>query len=392
MIWRFRRFENFSGNPCPEKALALAWRLVAASLPLGQPQREQKIQPIWEPQYGIPALHDLIRAIPEPSKESLTGSIEKEHKQLEQAQPTYQQWARQAQAIYQVVEPRDIDQRLAFLMQKEQQSPNQITQVLAQSPAVQELLRRSPTYTQSYSEFCQSSARDNQATWQAELDQYHRAMEIERQQQEQRRRAVELKQQQQLAATPRPTPDGSLEQVALQGNSTQKRRRSSLPQVTDFQLLAAERRVALYFQVAPINPTDQQLAFVTERHQKQLATAAAANQEYRRLEQELESASIVEQLLPGYREKKKEAAKLAARFIGEASEMERTQEKLNQLEQQRRTFSQWQTSPQTQEMERLRDYLNTKESQTRLKEIKAQQRSRSRQQKPEREMGRGFHL
>jgi len=100
----------------------------------------------------------------------------------------------------------------------------------------------------------------------------------------------------------------------------------------------------------------------------------------------------VDKLLPSYREKKKEAAKLAARFISAASEMERTQEKLNQLEQQRRTFSQWQTSPQTQEMERLRDYLNTPEAQTRLKEIKAQQRELERQQKPSREMGRGLSL
>jgi len=157
-------------------------------------------------------------------------------------------------------------------------------------------------------------------------------------------------------------------------------------------LLAPTRRVALYFQVAPINPTDQQLAFATERHQKQLATAAAANQEYRRLEQELDSASIVDKLLPGYREKKKEAAKLAARFIGEASEMERTQEKLNQLEQQRRTFELWQTSPQTQEMEHLRDYLNTEEAQTRLQEIKAKAREYSRQQKPEKGQGWGLSL
>ncbi len=82
-------------------------------------------------------------------------------------------------------------------MQSQQQSPKQITQVLAQSPAVQELLRRSTSYAQSYSEFCQSYARANQATWQAELDQYHRAVEIERQRQEQQRIAKERQQQQQ---------------------------------------------------------------------------------------------------------------------------------------------------------------------------------------------------
>jgi len=73
---------------------------------------------------------------------------------------------------------------------------------------------------------------------------------------------------------------------------TQKRSEENLPQITSEQLVAAERRVALYFQAAPTNPTDQQLAIAHERHQKKLTTAATANQEYRRNEQELESASV----------------------------------------------------------------------------------------------------
>ena len=47
-------------------------------------------------------------------------------------------------------------------MQSQQQSPNQITQVLAQSPAVQELLTRDPSYVQSYSEFCKFRSKKPQ--------------------------------------------------------------------------------------------------------------------------------------------------------------------------------------------------------------------------------------
>ena len=162
-----------------------------------QPPRERKTPQVWSPQYGIPAVQDLIRAIPEhsPSLQALTP--DSANRQPEKAQAAYQQWAHQARAIYQVGEPQDIDQRIAFLMQSRQQSSNQITQVLAQSPAVQELLRRSLTYVQSYSEFCQSQAAANQSTWQALLDQYREAVEIERQRQEQQRIALELRQQQQ---------------------------------------------------------------------------------------------------------------------------------------------------------------------------------------------------
>jgi len=162
-----------------------------------QPPREQKIQPVWSPQYGIPDIQDLIRAIPEHPFELQAETPDNANRQLDKAQATYQQWAKQAKAIYRVVEPQDVDQRIAFLMQSQQQAPNQITQVLAQSPAVQELLRRSTTCVQSYSQFCQSQASTNQATWQTELDQYRRAVEMELEQQEQRRIALELKQQQQ---------------------------------------------------------------------------------------------------------------------------------------------------------------------------------------------------
>ncbi|MBA2748329.1 MAG: relaxase/mobilization nuclease domain-containing protein [Tatlockia sp.] len=158
---------------------------------------EPKIQQIWSSQYGIPAIEDLIKAIPENLKEPQAETPERNRRQREKNQATYQQWHSLTKAIYRVEDTKDIDPRIAFLMQSEQQSPNQITQVLAQSPAVQELLKRDFTYVQSYSQFCQSQASDNQATWQPELDQYLQAMELERQQQEERRVATEHQQQQQ---------------------------------------------------------------------------------------------------------------------------------------------------------------------------------------------------
>lgn len=161
------------------------------------PLPEPKIQQIWSPQYGIPAIEDLIKAIPEQLKESQSETPERERRQREKASSAYQQWASLTRAIYRVKEPKDIDPRIAFLMQSEQQTPSQITQVLAQSPAVQELLKRDFTYVQSYSQFCQTQASDNQAIWQPELNQYRRAVELERQQQEEQRIASARQQQQQ---------------------------------------------------------------------------------------------------------------------------------------------------------------------------------------------------
>lgn len=181
--------------------------LLELELPTPQPSpepvsnqslRERKNQQVWSPQYGIPAIEDLILAIPEHSKEPQAEIPSLAHGQREEAQASYQQWTSLARTIYQVGEPQDIDQRIAFLMQSQQQSSNQITQVLAQSPAVQELRRRDFSYVQSYSKFCQSQAGANQSTWQQSLDQYLRAVEAERQQQQQQRIALERQQQQQL--------------------------------------------------------------------------------------------------------------------------------------------------------------------------------------------------
>lgn len=158
---------------------------------------EPKIQQIWSSQYGIPAIEDLVKAIPENLKEPQAETPEKVHRKREKAQAIYQQWDSLTRSIYRVEDPKDIDPRIAFVMQSQQQTPGQITQVLAQSPAVQELLKRDLTYAQNYSQFCQSQACDNQATWQTQLDQYRRAVELERQQQEERRIAQERQQQQQ---------------------------------------------------------------------------------------------------------------------------------------------------------------------------------------------------
>lgn len=158
---------------------------------------EQKIQLLWEPQYGIPAIQDLILAIPENLSQPQAEPPDIAHGQREKASSAYQQWALLARVIYRVEEPQDVDQRIAFLMLEQQQSLNKITQVLAQSPAVDELLKRDHSYSVSYSEFCQTQASANYTTWQAELIQYRRAVEIERQQQEQQRIAKERQLQEQ---------------------------------------------------------------------------------------------------------------------------------------------------------------------------------------------------
>ncbi len=163
-----------------------------------QPLPEQKPQSVWSPQYVIPTIQDLIQAIPENLSEPQAEIPGLANRQREEAQSAYQQWASLARAVYRVESPPEIDQRIAFLMQSRQQSPNSITQVLAQSPAVQELLKRDLFYAVSYSEDCQSQANANQATWLLAIDQYRAALERERQRQEQQRIATERQRKQQL--------------------------------------------------------------------------------------------------------------------------------------------------------------------------------------------------
>ncbi len=143
-------------------------------------------------------MQDLIRAIPETNIEPIAEIPGMAHGQGELADAVYQQWALLAKAVYRVEELGDVDQRIAFLMQSQQQTPNEITFVLAQSPAVQELLKRDRSYVQSYSKYCQSIALTNQSTWRPDLEQYRKALEIERQRQEQQRIATERQRQDML--------------------------------------------------------------------------------------------------------------------------------------------------------------------------------------------------
>ena len=165
---------------------------------LAQSLPEPEKQSVWSPQWGIPAIQDLLRAIPENREEPLAEISGLANQQREEAQAAYQRWATLAKAVYRVESPPALDQRIAFLMQSRQQSPYSITQVLAQSPVVQELESRDRSYVQNYSEYCQSQASDNRATWGPAFDQYRQAVERERQRQEQQRIAQERQRQQQL--------------------------------------------------------------------------------------------------------------------------------------------------------------------------------------------------
>ena len=163
-----------------------------------QPLPKQEKQSVWSSQYGIPAIQDLIRAIPENREEPQVEISGLANKQREEALAAYQQWASLARAVYQVEEPPEIDQRIAFLMQSKQQFPDSITQVLARSPVVQKLDKRDRVYVQNYSQYCQSQAKANQAVWLPALDQYRKEVERERQRQEQQRLATERQRKQQL--------------------------------------------------------------------------------------------------------------------------------------------------------------------------------------------------
>jgi hypothetical protein len=151
-----------------------------------------KIQQLWSPSYGIPALPELIQAIPEsPTANSASQNSEK-------PQSTYQQWALLAGEIYRVKEPKDIDPRIALLMHLQQQSPKQITQVLSQSPAVQELVKRDSSYAESYSQYCQEQSSNNQSNWQVELDNYLCTRQTERQIAERKRISQERQQREEM--------------------------------------------------------------------------------------------------------------------------------------------------------------------------------------------------
>lgn len=157
-------------------------------------------------------------------------------------------------------------------------------------------------------------------------------------------------------------------------NGIQRRIKELTPLLGDAELLAAQKKVAAYFAHQPTSPNEQDLQQLKLTERRLAAKYDDLFQQTREKLDELENASWFTRLLLKYNADFAELERISAERDKIYESWMAVGRRVEQWHSQQEEYRRWQSSPQTQEMEQLRDYLNTPQVQTRLERIKEEQR------------------
>jgi len=147
-------------------------------------------------------------------------------------------------------------------------------------------------------------------------------------------------------------------------------------QVTAEETLKLKRQVDSYFQAAPPNCSDFDLATVDYQHRYWLERVRQAYEKFDVLDKQVSSANFLLRLLPSYSRKLEEAATAAQEWQSAITKSDSTSSELKRLQRLRQQYLEWEQSPSTQEMRPLRDYLQTPERQQLIAEALELERQR----------------
>jgi len=135
------------------------------------------------------------------------------------------------------------------------------------------------------------------------------------------------------------------------------------------RLLAAEetlklkRQVDSYFQAAPPNCSDFDLATVDYQHRYCNERLGQAYENYSALDKLVRSANFWQKLLPEYSRNLDKLQEKLSDWQSAITQKKSVEKQLLELQQTRQRYKEWEQSPQTQSMRPLRDYLQTQERQ-----------------------------
>ena len=132
--------------------------------------------------------------------------------------------------------------------------------------------------------------------------------------------------------------------------------------------------MAEYFAHKPTHPNEQDLQQLQKDERRLAALYDDLFQQTRDKLDKIEQASWLSRLLPKYNTEIAELERISAARDKDYSNWMAAGKRVESWHSQREEYRRWQSSPQTQQMEQLREYLNTPQVQTRLERIKEEQR------------------
>ena len=163
-----------------------------------------------------------------------------------------------------------------------------------------------------------------------------------------------------------------------QAESAAKREeiKAAVRQVAAEETLKLKRQVDSYFQAAPPNCSDFDLATVEYQHRYCYERVSEAYEKYETLNKQVRSANFWQKLLPEYSRNLDKLQEKLSDWQSAITQKESVEKQLLELQQIRQRYKEWEQSPSTQEMRPLRDYLQTPERQQLIAEALELERQR----------------
>lgn len=219
-------------------------------------------------------------------------------------------------------------------------------------------------------------------TWAAISDRLERNHSRQQEESAARLKAQWLEQQQAEAARLSAQQRSQQQKLELeqqkQAESAAKREeiKAAVRQVTAEETLKLKRQVDSYFQAAPPNCSDSDLATVDYQHHYCIERVSEAYSKYSALDKLVRSANFWQKLLPEYERNLDKLQEKLSDWQSAITQFESVEKQLLELQQTRQRYKEWEQSPSTQEMRPLRDYLQTQERQQLIAEALELERQR----------------
>ena len=148
-------------------------------------------------------------------------------------------------------------------------------------------------------------------------------------------------------------------QLELKQASSAKREqiKAAARQVAAEETLKLKRQVDSYFQAAPPNCSEEDLATVDYQHRYCNETLGQAYYKYSALDKLVRSANFWQKLLPQYERNLAQLKEKLSDWQSAITQKKLVEKQLLELQRLRQRYKEWEQSPQTQSMRQQREYL-----------------------------------
>jgi chemosensory pili system protein ChpA (sensor histidine kinase/response regulator) len=189
------------------------------------------------------------------------------------------------------------------------------------------------------------------------LERNHSRVQAEEARQEAQRQQAEEAARQEAQRLELERPRQLEQQKLLEEAAKREQIKAAARQVAAEETLKLKRQVDSYFQAAPPNCSDFDLATVEYQHRYCNERLGQAYENYSALDKQVRSANFWQKLLPEYSRNLAQLKDLLDDWQSALTQKQSVEKQLLKLQQTLLRYKEWEQSPQTQSMRQQREYL-----------------------------------